>query len=386
MIKSTNKRNEMTWKDLFSELLLKLNIKINKKPRKLKIQRNNINEFLATATIIKGRNERDVEDRLDNRSITTSYLRTDDRIFEPYVDLLVLTTIGHEHFSFIREIGLSILRLVKKFEFDNSINVNKSHLYFGLSLNSIYLSDTINAMIFWELSQEEESHTQRLAFNSTAAINNTISKFSSVINPINFSLNSNQLYKGIRDNYTFIPDFTVILSGQNTPELFAYFSAGIRFNQVSYWIQNSFTAMTKIYSQELVNTLCILCEANFKNHSSVTNTTFGKILNNDLPIISPAISSIIGHSAPAPKTGLFFTYPTSTETNFNSSFPQLINRIKTNSLTEDELKAHLIYGTYMLRNKTLHDFNSNLIYFNNWNLFSDTIGLLFATVYVVKSL
>jgi hypothetical protein len=329
----------MTWKDLWTEFLLKLNIRVNRKPRKPRIPRHDINEFMTTANIIKGRSERDFEYRLNNRSKITSYLRTDDRLFEPYVDLLVLTTIGRENFSFVREIGSYILRTAKKFEADNSVFINKSHLYFGLSLNSIYLSDTINAMIYWELSQEEESNTQGAAFNPTNAINNTIGKFSSVINPVNLSLNSNQLYSGLKDNYTFITDFTTILSGLHTPELFAYFSSGLRFRQVDYWLRNDFTAMTKIYSQELVNSLCILCEANLKNFPVITQTMFGNILNTDLVNINATVSGSVGVSNPA--SGLFITYPSRTEADFNASFPQLLNSIKTNTLSDENLKAHL---------------------------------------------
>jgi hypothetical protein len=375
----------MTWKDLWTEFLLKLNIRVNRKPRKLKIQRHDINEFMTTANIIKVRNETDFENRLNRRSRITSYLRTDDRLFEPYVDLIATTTIGRENFSFAREIGSSILRTAKKFEQDNpTVFINKSHLYFGLSLNSIYLNDTINAMIYWELSQEEESHTQGATFNAAIAINNTIGKFSSVINPINLSLNSNQLYSGLRDNYAFINDFTTILSGLHTPELFAYFSSALRFRQVDYWLQNDFTAMTKIYSQELINSLCILSEANLKNYPAVTQSMFGNIINTDLTNINAAVSALVGVSNPA--SGLFVTYPSRTETDFNTSFPILVNAIKANNLTADNLKAHLIYGAYMLRNKSLHDFNPSLVYYNNKVLFSDTIGLLFGAVSAIKNL
>ena len=374
----------MTWKDLLAEFLLKLGIKTKRKLRKPRIARHDIDEFIATANIIKVRSERDFEDRLRKRSRINSHLRTDDRLFEPYADLLALVTIGRENFSFVREIGSSILQIAKKFEADNSVFINKSHLYFGLSLNSIYLSDSINAMIYWELSQEEESHTQGATFNSTAAINNTIGKFSSVINPITLSLNSNQLYKGLRDNYTFIPDFTAILSFQHTPELFAYFSSGLRFRHVDYWLKNEFTAMTRIYCQELINSLCILCEANLKNIPTVTENMMGLIINNNLPTINATVSALIGVSNPI--SGLFSRYPTKTEVDFNNSFPLLIAATKTNLLTEEELKAHLIYGAYMLRNKILHDYNQNLVYYNNQHLFSDTIGALFGAVCAIKDL
>lgn len=376
----------MTWKDLWTEFLLKLNINVNRKPRRARIPRHDINEFMTTANIIRGRNERDFDDRLNKRSKITSYLRTDDRLFEPYVDLLVLTTIGRENFSFVREIGHDILRTAKKFEADNSVSINKSHLYFGLSLNSLYLSDTINAMIYWELSQQEESLTQGVAFNAATAINNTIGKFSSVINPVTISLNSNQLYSGLRDNYTFISDFSTILSGQHTPEVFAYFSSGLRFRQVDYWLQNNFTAMTKIYSQELVNILCILCEANLKNYPAVTRNMYGPIINHDLTNINAAVSTIVGHSHPNPATGLFVTFPSGTDAEFKNSFPLLVAAIKTNTLSPDSLKAHLIYGAYMLRNKSLHDFNPGLVYYNNNALFIDAIGLLFAAISAIKNL
>lgn len=376
----------MTWKDLWTEFLLKLGVTINRKARRVRIHRHTFDEFMTNAQIIKGRNERDFEDRLNRRTKTISYLRTDDRLFEPYTDLIVLTTIGRENFSFAREIGFSILRIIQKFETDNSVSVNKSHLYFGLSLNSVNLNDTINAMIYWELSQEEESNTLGATYDSSTAINTSITKFSSVINPVSYSLKENHLYNGLRSNYTFIQDFSDTLKAQQAPELFAYFSSALRFRQIDYWLKNNFTAMTKNYSQELVNSLCILCEANLKNFPAITKTMFGPIINHDLPTINPTVSALVGCSHPAPPNGLFVTYPSGTETEFNTSFPQLVAAIKTNTLNSDNLKAHLIYGAYMLRNKSLHDYNPNLTYYNNNWLFADTIGLLFAAISAIKSL
>lgn len=374
----------MTWADLWTEFLLKFGITPKKKLRKPAIKHHTVTEFMNTAQIIKGRNERAIEDRLNRRSKTTSYLRTDDRIFQPYFDFLAHTTLGRENFSFAREVGTSILRITKQFETDNSVSINKSHLYFGLSLNSVYLNDTINTMIYWELSQEEESKTQGATFNPSLAINNTIDKFSSVINPINLSLSENPLYRGIQDNYTFILGFTDLVKLHQTPELFAYFSSALRFRQIDFWLKNDFTAMCKIYGQELINTLCILCEANLKNIVAVTQNMFGPILNTDMQNVNASVSTVIGSSNPA--SGLFSTYPSRTETDFNNSYPVLVSSIKANNLTENELKGHLIYGAYMLRNKSLHDFNPNLVYYNNKYLFVDTIGLLFGAVSAIKNI
>ncbi len=375
----------MTWKDIWKEIFLKFNINIGKrKPRKIKIQRHSIDEFMTNAQIIKNRIEIDFEERLKKRSSINSHLRTDDRLFEPFTDLLVLTTIGRENFSFVREIGIAILRLIKKYEDDNAIRVNKSHLYFGLSLNSIYLNDTINAMIYWELSQKEESLILGSVFNASTAISDSIGKFSSVINPVSYSLKESLLYGGLRNHYSFIPDFSEVLKAQPPPEIFAYFSAALRFRQIDYWLKTEFTAMTKIYSQELINSLCILCEANLKNYPAVTRNMYGPIINDDLVNINAGVSSLIGTSNPP--SGLFLSYPTNSELNFNTYYPQLVTAVKSNSLLEDNLKAHLIYGAYMLRNKSLHDYNSGLIYFNNNVLFEDTIGLLFAAVAAIKAL
>lgn len=378
----------MTWKDLWTEFLLKFGIKVNKKPRKLKIQRHDINEFMTTANIIKVRNETEFENRLNRRSTTTSYLRTDDRLFEPYVDLIATTTIGRENFSFAKEIGSSILRTAKKFEQDNpTVFINKSHLYFGLSLNSIYLNDTINAMIYWELSQQEESNVVgAAAFNPSVAINNTLNKFSSVINPITLSIKDNPVISILRTNRSFIEDFSELVKKQNSPEIFAYFSSALRYRQVDYWLRNDFTEMTKMYSQELVNSLCILCEASFKDLGATG--TLGNILNNNLATLNANVSAIVGHSrnGASAATGLFLTYPTSSDTEFNTNFPTLVNVIKANTQTDDETKAYLIYGAYMLRNKSLHDFNPTLTYYNNKNLFLDTIGLLFCSVASIKNL
>ena len=142
--------------------------------------------------------------------------------------------------------------------------------------------------------------------------------------------------------------------------------------------------MTRIYCQELINSLCILCEANLKNIPAVTENMMGPIINNNLPTINANVSAVVGVSNPP--SGLFLRYPTRNEVDFNNSFPLLITAIKTNSLTEEEVKAHLIYGAYMLRNKTLHDYNPNLVYYNNPQLFLDTIGALFGAVCAIKNL
>lgn len=380
----------MTWKDLWVEFQIKLGINPKPKLRQVQIPRNTINELMNIAKIVKGRIEREYDARMQQRSVNTSYLRTDDRLFEPYVDLITLATIGRENFSFVREVGQSILREVHQFEKDNNVFVNKSHLYFGLSLNSIYLSDTINAMIYWELSQQEESNVAGAAFNPSVAINNTLNKFTSVINPVTLSIKANPLFAGLRNHYTFIEDFSETLKKQHTPELFAYFSSALRYRQIDYWLRNDFTAMTKMYCQELVNSLCILCEANFKDIGATG--TLGAILNGNLPGINAGVSAIVGRSAnnrttpPIAATGLFFSYPTGTDVQFNANFQLLVNVVKTNTLTADELKAHLIFGVYMLRNKSLHDFNPTLSYYNNKQLFLDAIGLLFASVSAIKNL
>jgi len=144
--------------------------------------------------------------------------------------------------------------------------------------------------------------------------------------------------------------------------------------------------MTKIYSQELVNILCILNEANLKNYPAVTRNMYGQIINHDLANVNVAVSTIVGQSHLNPTTGLFATFPSGTDAEFNNSFPLLVAAIKTNTLSSDSLKAHLIYGAYMLRNKSLHDFNQGLVYYNNNALFIDAIGLLFASISAIKNL
>lgn len=371
----------MTWKDIFTEVLFKFGIDLTPKKKPV-IKRNDVQEFMTTSQIIKGRVEREFHERLRRRSTITSYLRTDDLLFEPYINLLASTTIGRDHFSFVRETGSYLLHTAKQFEQDHGVIINKRHLYFGFAINSIYMNDTINSMVYWELCQQEESNTMGTLFNPVAAINSAIDKFTSVISPIDVSLNENDIFTNLHTRYDNIGSFKDTIGSQAAPEVFAYLASGLRYRQIDYWLRNNFTEMSKLFAQELLNSLCILCEANLKNHPGVTERMLGPILNNDLVNVNATVSAIVGGSG----SGLFTAYPTGTDLQFDTNFPLLIARIKTNALTKDELSAHLIYGSYMLRNKGLHDFKSTLGYYNNRALFMDAIGLLFAAVPAIRNL
>ena len=293
---------------------------------------------------------------------------------------------GEELYSYTFQLGKDVLRYVEDFEYRNRIKVNKRHLYFGLSVNSIYMNDTINGMIYWELSQKDDAITLGVAYNSQQAIIDTFHKFTSVVSPLTTVFNENTLHYQLRNKYAFIEEFKLVIAKQQVPELFSFFSCALRYKQVNYWLKNDFTDMTKMYAQELVNSLCILCEASLKDISLVTQSVLGKILNTDIPNISLSLSNVLGHSYPKPNTGLFATYPTLTDADFNTSLQLIIASIKSLTLSDDEMKAHLIYLTYMLRNNALHDVRASLNYYNNANQFDEVIILLFASASMIRNL
>jgi len=374
----------MDWKDIYTEILIKIKLKDPSKLKRRKgFLRHDYKEVIATTTIIKSRLIDEINNRLHNRAVTASYLTTDNRIFEPFVEFLLINLNGRELSSFTFEIGSDILKIVKEYEHINRIHVNKSHLYFGLALNSVNLNSTINASIYWELSQKEEANTLRNHFIPTTSLLTTIEKFSTIISGIEWGLKENSFYEFMRNTYPFVGDFKSNLQLMADPQIFSYFSSGIRNRAVGYWVKYVFTDMTKMYSQELINALCILFESLLKLKPLVTNDTLGKIMNHDLVNLNPNISAIVGHNRPAPSTGLCSAYPQSA---FDTSFSAIINAILNNALPADDLKAHVFYGMYLLRNKSLHGFNPATCYNNNPILMENTLGFAFSSIPIVMSL
>jgi len=338
---------------------------------------------INTTTIIKARLITEIENRLNNRAVTASYLNTDNRIFEPYVDLLLINLQGRELHFLTLEIGSDIKRMVDEYEHRNRIKVNKSHLYFGLALNSIYLNSTINSSIYWELSQKEEAHTLGATFNPSQSIHNTVDRFSSAISGVQLGFNENSFYNAMKLRYSFIDDFKSTVVQLSDPHVFSYFSSGLRNRAIGYWVKNDFTDLTKMYGQELLSSVCILFESILKKHPSTTRNTLGNIMNHDLTNINNTVSNIVGHNHPQPPTLLCHTYPKNT---FNTSCQSLINHIKTNNLNDDEFKAYVFYGMYLLRNHVVHDFDPNSFFNLNRNDMEDTIGLAICSIHVVMNL
>lgn len=107
----------MEWKDIWTEILLKAGvIKPERLRRKPAFARHEIRELIATASIIKNRLLTEIENRISRRSITSSYLFTDNKIFEPFIDLMMVNLQGREFHSYVFEIGLEIKRFVETFE------------------------------------------------------------------------------------------------------------------------------------------------------------------------------------------------------------------------------------------------------------------------------
>lgn len=372
----------MKLKDIWTEFLLNICLKkakrVNRKPV---FFQHEIKDIIATSTIIRGRLIAEIEKRLQERSITTSYLFTDNRIFEPFVDLLTINLAARDYHSFVYEIGSEIIEIVTLHEKKTGLKVNKSDLYFGMALSSIYKESTIGASFYWEMSQSEESKITGITYNPVTSIQNAVNRFTSAISPIEYGLKENSFYQNLLAKHYWIGNFKDNMVNLHDPDIFSYFSSGLRNRAIAYRLKTHFTDTIKMYAQELLNSLCILSEALLKAKPGITQNMFGKIIHTDIPTIAPSVATHI-HGA----GGISSTYPSSNKIQFDISFPNLITHIKTTTLTDDELKAHVIWGIYMIRNKALHDYDNTLCYYTDNRLFADAIGLGFAAVSIINKL
>lgn len=190
----------------------------------------------------------------------------------------------------------------------------------------------------------------------------------------------NPLYKDLKNRYNWIGGFAHNLVKLTDPSIFSYFACGIRNRAGAGWLNTAVIEMPKMYAQELINALCILTEATLKLRPALTpfrHKTIGVLFSN-LDAQTPSVSALVGK--PSSNSGLFLTYPTGSTAEFNTNFSLLASALKTGNLTDDDAKAHLLYGAYMLRNKVLHNYDTALAYYNNVPLFFDAIAISFGAI------
>jgi hypothetical protein len=346
-----------------------------------------IEQLGIQANVLKQKLINAIEANLSTRNHAVSYDPADRSLFEPAVDFSATINLQQTGmYSYVFYSLLEVKELVEQYETTHCVKVNKSDLYFSLAYTSALNNATINSSTYWELCITEESQATGASYNPVTALRDILSRMTIVTTSVELGLEVNNLYNDLKVQYTWIGGFAHNLLQLTDPSIFSYFACGLRNRTGSGWLNTPGIEMPKMYAQELINALCILTEATLKLRPALTpfsHRTIGTLFTN-LDAQNPAVSALVGK--PGPTGGLFATYPTTSQSDFNANFPRLISAIKTGTQTDDEVKAHLLYGAYMLRNKVLHNFDSSLVYYNDVSLFYDAIAIAFGAVSAALSI
>lgn len=321
-----------------------------------------------------------VEDNLEERNITISYLSSDNDLFTPYIDAYAGGSIIHPMSSFFADLGKRIYReVVLEYEIKNNIKVNKEHLFIAISFLSIQSGDEITAMQFWEMAQKERELTYGTAATLDATIDLLHTKFRTVINAIERSYNENELVKTLRSKFSFIKNFESTLKSLDNLSKAHFLSCGIKHVHVLAKLRESTDlGIIKVFAQELVNSLCVLNE-NLLKEKGLPGDTINSLM---VAVYSmyPNVGHHLGQSSNA--TGIYRI----TKAEFYGKFNEYINFIENHITDTDKLKADILYALHRLRNEALHTLDDSRLYYSDVKLFEKTIGLLFICVAVIKSL
>lgn len=345
------------------------------------------------SSISKNRLMTDLEDKLEN-GINSNDLYTD--LYNSYTFLLT-----YDFDSITLEVAKQYEDIVNDFQKSNHVLINKEILYFLMALIYIRTNNTIDATVYWELSLQESARISGSNSNINNIINQLPSKFKSLLNPINYSHKSNVLVDCILKNYTFSNEFYTNLNNLTGIYALSYLSSGIRHVKVLQYFNSSFSniEVIKIYGQELINSLCVLSESILKTNINIQahiSNPKDRMIGNMIQKIS-AINASIHNTLGNPftdnkrgiiKSGLYVDplLDFSTENLFNINYLNLINAIESNTLSEPDIKAYILFGMHQIRNQAMHDLKTSLVYYNNKDLFTKTIGMLFTAIDVSTNL
>lgn len=322
-----------------------------------------------------------IEDNLEKRDKTQNYLISDNDLFIPFIDTYVSGIIIHPMESYFLDLGKRIFHeVVEQYEKDNSVKINKEHLFFALSMLSIRCGDEISAMTFWELAQKENEYTNS---TSPTELNSSIdllqSKFTTILAPIKLNYDENKLIKKLRPQFNFIDDFQTVLTSLSDLHKAHFLSCGLKQVHILQKLRTySDLHIIKIFAQELVNSLCVLNESLLKD-KGLPGTTIGALMN-DIFSTYPLVGAHLGQSGNS--TGIYSIG----KANFYSKYDKFINHIENNITDEHKLKADILYALHQLRNEALHLIDDTRKYYNDVELFEKTIGLLFICVSVINKL
>lgn len=320
----------------------------------------------------------EVKRRLQQRHSTVNYQTADDSIFEPYIDSHALSHLkGLRFHSAYRDLGQSVLKEIFGYERVSNTKINKEQIYFAMAFNSIECGDEINTLAYWELALRQRSRTHRGAMRTASVVPRLKKQFTAIIAAIDESHCDIALLKKLRKTFPslFLPFIETLeqLKGVHQSE---FLIAAIRNRKVLRWIKEvkRFHVVT-LFAQEMVNALCVLVESCLKERlHPMGHITFWPLLETYIKNNGKATSVVNILST------LKGQYLCKTTKDFNASFPELLKTIRKCKLSDDEMKAHILYGTWAVRNKSLHQCDLSLSYLKSKSLFEDTIGMLFAAV------
>lgn len=321
-----------------------------------------------------------IEDNLEKRNTTVSYLSSDNDLFTPFVDAYAAGSIIHPFSSFFADLGKRLYReVVVEFENTNNVRVNKEHLFIAISFLSIQSGDEITAMQFWEMAQKE----RELTYGTAASLDDTIdllhTKFRTVINAIELHYNENELIRNLKPKFSFIKDFETTLKSLSNLSKAHFLSCGIKHVHVLGKLRESTDlSIIKVFAQELLNSLCVLNESLLKE-KGLSGDMIGPLMNSVFTSY-PLVGHHLGQASSG--TGIYRI----TKAHFYGRFNEYVSFIESHITDPNKLKADTLHALHRLRNEALHTLDDTRLYYSDIALFEKTIGLLFICVSVIKSL
>ncbi|OFY31021.1 MAG: hypothetical protein A2275_17045 [Bacteroidetes bacterium RIFOXYA12_FULL_35_11] len=323
---------------------------------------------------------------------------TDSSLIDPLFEFYKKTPM-YDYTSMHKELLNKFLEIIIDFEASHTgVVVDKEKLYFFKTLNEIVSSNFIGAISSWELSINERQRINGGAYTFVDIINELPEN--SIKKPIKYNYTKNQFLDVLIKKYPRIikPDFFDLFTSVNGVDAIGLLACGLKNVQVSQTIihYNNVLEFNRMFGQEIINSLCIINESIIKDYPEVATTItnpkerqIGKMLSSStLGVINPVLSGVLGQSTSG-YSGLYSTYSDMFDrdnSKFDIKYPQYLAIIESGSLTDIQLKAHILLGIHSLRNKVLHDFNDTLCYYSNATLFLKTIGLLLAGISITPSL
>jgi hypothetical protein len=343
--------------------------------------------------VAKVRITREIKEKIHAGNVSSTIF---DSLFDFYTDLLI-----YDYNSLIIGIAREIYDDIKEHEIAHPNQlVNKEKLYFLFALLNTTSGNTITATTYWELTIKERHRVSGTIVGLNQIINQMPTNFTSLITATRLRHDQNLLINKLRPQYAFINDYNNTLNYLNGLSQLSYLSLGLRNVHVNILFDHyqHRADVIKMYGQELINNLSVLNETELKKNTNIqaliplaNDRMIGGMLQK-ISQFNPGVHAILGNpfrekSGAFNKSGLYvITRLDLSGANFNNNYINLITDIESGNLTDDELKAYILYGFHHLRNNVLHNLNSGLIYYNDIDLFLKTIGLLFAGINVIRSL